>query len=267
MFTFQNESQPTAQVFTLDNDQLKADFDRDGFVIIRRFLAESELAELRRELHRYITTVVPTLSDAEAFYDDRSRPETLKQLQGMEGDPFFLEYSNNPNWTSVAETLLGEKADVNKGGEWFNKPPGTNHPTPAHQDNYYFNLTPPSVLTMWLALEDVDEENGCLRYVRGSHRDGRRPHARSNVLGFSQGITDYGRDDEAREVAMILKANDLIIHHGWTIHRADPNRSATRHRPSFAIVFRGVSCQVDDKGYSEYQQSLKDQHKSMGLET
>ena len=248
----------------MGNNELKSDFNRDGFVVIRQFLPENEFAELRRELYRYIKRVVPTLPYADAFYEDKSRPETLKQLQHMESDPFFRAYSNNRRWKRLGETLLGEEANA-KGGEWFNKPPRTNHPTPAHQDNFYFNLIPPNVLTMWLALEDVDEDNGCLRYVRGSHLVGRRPHARSDVLGFSQGITDYGPDDESRETAMILKANDLIVHHGWTIHRADPNRSATRHRPSFAIVFRGVSCQVDNEGYNRYLQSLKDQHESMGL--
>ena len=90
--------------------------------------------------------------------------------------------------------------------EWFNKPPGTDSPTPPHQDNYYFCLRPPSVLTIWLALDPVDEENGCLRYVAGSHRQGIRAHARSNILGFSQGISDYGDEDRAREVVVRLQA-------------------------------------------------------------
>ena len=42
-------------------------------------------------------------------------------------------------------------------------PPGVDHPTPPHQDNYYFNLKPLNVV-IWLALDDVDDENGCLRY-------------------------------------------------------------------------------------------------------
>jgi len=33
--------------------------------------------------------------------------------------------------------------------EWFNKPPATNHITPPHQDNYYFCLEPPNVVTIW----------------------------------------------------------------------------------------------------------------------
>src|SRR5262249_27210755 len=154
-----------------------------------------------------------------------SRPETLKQLQRMGCDPYFAAYQHNPRWVAMAETLLGEPAAADQ-PEWFNKPPGSNHVTPPHQDNFYFCLTPPSVLTIWMAIDDVDTENGCLRYVTGSHRRGLRTHARSKILGFSQGITDYAPDDFSRERAIVLKPGDALAHHGMAIHRADANMSA-----------------------------------------
>ena len=89
---------------------------------------------------------------------------------------------------------------------------------------------------MWLALDVVDEENGCVRYVRGSHRRGMRPHGRTGVLGFSQGITDYGQpEDLADEIAFPAQPGDLLVHHALTIHRADGNRSATRHPTLFGF--------------------------------
>src|SRR5262249_35090022 len=151
--------------------------------------------------------------------------------------------------------------------EWFNKPPGTNHVTPPHQDNFYFCLTPPNVATIWLALDNVDAENGCLRYVRGSHLGGFRPPAKSKILGFSQGITDDAPDDFTREVAILLKPGDAVVHHGMTIHRADANHSATRHRRSFAIVFKGVSCRRDQAAYDRYLASARQQQQALGLNT
>ncbi len=58
---------------------------------------------------------------------------------------------------------------------FFNKPPHDGLPTPTHQDGYYIKLEPPEAVTMRLALEATDEENGCMRYscmryIRGSHR-------------------------------------------------------------------------------------------------
>ena len=47
---------------------------------------------------------------------------------------------------------------------------------------------PNHALTLWLALDRVDEENGCVRDLPGSHAQGMRPHRSSGILGFSQGI-------------------------------------------------------------------------------
>jgi phytanoyl-CoA hydroxylase len=250
----------------MDFRSLRPAYDRDGFAAVRQFLPASDFAELTRELERYIRDVVPTLPDAHAFYDDKGRPETLKQLQHMGLDPYFKAYRDHAAWRALAEALIGEAANPLE-PEWFNKPPGTQHITPPHQDNYYFCLRPPHVVTLWMALDTVDEENGCLRYVRGSHLEGIRPHGRSNVLGFSQGILDHGDLDREREVAIHLEPGDVVAHHGNTIHRADANRSAVRNRRAFALVYKGVSCQRDEEAFGRYQAALKSQHQQLGLTT
>jgi phytanoyl-CoA hydroxylase len=244
----------------------KQPFDEHGFVIVRQFLDADELTELTTNLDRYIRDVVPSLPDADAFYQDRGRPETLKQLQHMDVDPYFRNYCRHPKWRGLAEALLGEAAQADA-PEWFNKPPGANHVTPPHQDNYYFCLTPPQVLTIWLALDPVDAENGCLRYVDGSHRGGFRAHRRSQILGFSQGISDYAAEDFTCEVAALLQPGDAVAHHGMTIHRADANLSPARPRRSFALVFRGESCRRDEAAFARYQASARQQHQELGLRT
>jgi phytanoyl-CoA hydroxylase len=237
-------------------ESYKTAYDHDGFVIVRQFLPGEDFAVLKRELSRYIRDVVPTLPDKYAFYDEKSRPETLKQLQYMDVDPFFREYQSHPTWSALARALVGEDVEP-MAPEWFNKPPGTSKPTPPHQDNYYFCLKPPHVVTIWMALDDVDDGNGCLRYVRGSHLLPIRPHNRSNILGFSQGITDFGPLDEAREERIHLQPGDVVAHHGNTIHRADANASPMRNRRAFARVFKGVSCRRDEEAFSRYQAALK----------
>ncbi|MFO0888023.1 MAG: phytanoyl-CoA dioxygenase family protein [Isosphaeraceae bacterium] len=245
-------------------DDLKSRFDRDGFVVVPGLLPPGDLAELAANLDRYIREVVPGLPDRDAFYVDRSRPETLKQLQHMEVDSYFRDYVRHPAWLGLAGMLLGEDPEP-MSVEWFNKPPGTNSPTPPHQDNYYFCLRPPNVVTVWLALDPVDEDNGCLRYVAGSHSRGIRPHAQSNILGFSQGIADYGDEDRAREVVVRLRPGDAVAHHGDTIHRADPNRSPMRHRRALAMVVRGEGARRDEAAFARYMEALGAQHQGLGL--
>lgn len=245
-------------------ESYKPEFDRQGFVVVRGFLDAGALAELEAHLDRYVREVLPQLPETHAFYVDRSRPETLKQMQHMTGDAYFASYAQHPQWSALAAALLGEPAHC-QGPEWFNKPPGTGHATPPHQDNYYFCMSPPQTLTIWLALDPVDAENGCLRYVAGSHTRGLRPHRRSHMLGFSQEIADYGPQDAAQEVCVSLAPGDVVAHHGETIHRADANRSATRHRRAFAMVYFGHSARRDEQAFARYQAALQTQHRELGV--
>ena len=119
-------------------------------------------------------------------------------------------------------------------------------------------IAPPQAVTGWLALEPVDDENGCLNYVRGSHRgEGWRPHGRSQILGFSQGITDFGTpDDVANTVTMPGNAGMLLMHHCKTVHWASPNRSPTRSRRALGFVFFGESARPDEVAKRAYQAKL-----------
>jgi len=140
----------------------KATFDTDGFLVLRQFLPADEFDQLTTNLDRYICDVLPSLPDAYGYFQDKTRPETLSQLQKMDVDPYFKAYTSNRHWLDAAEAVLGETAKAQV-PEWFNKPPGTEHPTPPHQDNFYWKFDPPQAISLWLALDAVDEENGCLR--------------------------------------------------------------------------------------------------------
>lgn len=110
---------------------------------------------------------------------------------------------------------------------------------------------------MWLALETVDEENGCVRYVRGSHRNGMRPHAPTRTLGFSQGIADFGTaEDRTNEVCFPAKAGDLLAHHALTIHRADANQSENRSRQALGFIYYAAQAQEDRSAREAYQRQL-----------
>src|SRR5947208_9079149 len=122
---------------TMNYDQYRATFDRDGFVIVRGLLPPGEFAELKINLDRYIRDIVPTLPDSDAFYEEKGNPATLKQLQFLsKNDAYFLAYRQHPAWTGLAQALLGEPAGAQE-PEWFCKPPRNKLPTPPHQDNYY----------------------------------------------------------------------------------------------------------------------------------
>ena len=157
------------------SSRLKEDFDRDGYVIIEGFLRPAEAAEVNAQVDRYIAEVLPGLPGNAAFYEVKGDPETMLRLQDMAShDPYFAELYHSEGFSGLGAMLLGDKA-VATNMQWFNKPARIGRETPPHQDGFYFMLEPNEALTLWLALDPVDQENGCVRYVPGSHRQGMRP--------------------------------------------------------------------------------------------
>ncbi len=178
-------------------------------------------------------------------------------------DPFFAGLLNG-RATKLAEIALGELV-VAKNLEYFNKPPGIGQPTPPHHDGYYFHLKPNQAVTTWLALEDVDHENGCVRYVQGSHRLGLRAHGKSGVLGFSKGMLDFGLPhDHAYAICCPAVAGDLLAHHSLTIHWADGNTSKTRIRRALGLVYFAARCTIDEVAKQAYMERLHSELRATG---
>ena len=248
---------PTAAT-EMDLAKIRTDFDRDGYVAVRPLFDAATMAEINRELERYIADIVPKMPDSEVYYEDRDDRSTLKQMQKMSVyDDYFRDLIETDVIHDMAAAVLGEEAVV-QNLQYFNKPAGIGQATPPHQDGYYFHLTPCKAVTGWLALEPVDHENGCIHYVRGSHKAaGFRSHGRSNVLGFSQGITDFGTDaDKANTEAFPGDVGTFLMHDARTVHWAGANRSATRSRRALGFVYFGKSARIDQEAKAAYQAKL-----------
>jgi phytanoyl-CoA hydroxylase len=196
------------------------------------------------------------------MYEDYADPTTIKQANALHLSPRLDALRHAGKLHDLAVTLLGPVAPQQV--EYFDKPPGRNHPTPAHQDGYYFCIRPNHACTFWIPLEAVDETNGALRYVRGSHKLGVREHNASSLLGFSQGLAE----DAASLGELVLcpvEPGDVLVHHSLAIHMAGPNRSATRRRPAIGYVFFPAGATRDDEAWARYEAALLEQHRAKGL--
>jgi phytanoyl-CoA hydroxylase len=236
---------------------LKSSFEKDGYVYIPGFLSPEEVQDLNENVQRFIAEKIPAMSSSHYFYEDKNDVATLKQMQDLEKyDPYFKALAIDSKFETIAKALLDEKV-VCKTVEYFNKPPKIGKPTPPHQDGYYFMLDPQQAVTMWLALEKADEENGCVKYVKGSHLKGMRTHGRTATLGFSQQIIDFGTEDDMKnEIAFPAKPGDLLVHHSLTIHRAGANTTAERTRKAIGLIYWGESAKEDKSAKERYMEQL-----------
>ncbi|WP_432798324.1 phytanoyl-CoA dioxygenase family protein [Poriferisphaera sp. WC338] len=239
-------------------------FKQDGYVLMEALFTADEIVEINQNIQRVFAEVLPSMPSELIYYEDPEDKSTLKQLQYFhEYDDYFHKLFTEGRVRKLAECLL-EGEVVPKNIQWFNKPPKVGQPTPPHQDGFYFKLNPCEAITMWLALEPVDEENGCVRYIPGSHMEGMRAHNDTNLIGFSQGIIDYGDGDRREEIAFPAQPGTLLAHHALTIHRADGNSSPTRTRQALGFIFYAARAIEDKAAHEAYLKKLKEKLQSEG---
>ncbi|MCZ7543095.1 MAG: phytanoyl-CoA dioxygenase family protein [Anaerolineae bacterium] len=154
-------------------------------------------------------------------------------------DATIARLAVNPIIGAMAARLTGAKAIRLWHDQLLYKPPQTGGAGVVgwHQDYHYWQCAAPAeMITAWVALTDVDESNGCMEVVPGSHRWGLQPEGdffNQDLEALQQRIE--ATSGRALETApCILPAGAVSFHHCLTFHGSRPNLS-DRPRRSFAI--------------------------------
>ena len=134
----------------------------------------------------------------------------------------------NPTLVGVMTDLLGEDV-IGWGAHFFCKLPGDGKRVDWHQDCSYWPLTPTKAITVWLAIDDADEANGCMEVVAGSHKFGLIEYIPSgddsgNVL--NQTVTDPEKYGTLARTP--VKAGQMSVHSDLLLHGSPPNESDRR---------------------------------------
>ena len=233
----------------MPDDDLAARYERDGCVRVRGFFGADKLAEVRRELDRYVREVVPGLPAADRTLE--ADGATVRNLWRMERhDPYFDRLARDPGVLALVRGLV--RGDpVPMAVETFDKPARVGSGVPPHQDNAYFCQTPPDMLTVWVAIDAVTGANGPVLYLKGSHRGGTRPHRPSGVAGNSMGLTEMPPHADGDVFRGTLDPGDALIHHCETIHWSERNETDAPRR-GLLMVYRGAHTTSDPELKSAY---------------
>lgn len=110
------------------------------------------------------------------------------------------------------------------------KMPGTQEDLAWHQDFAFWPLDSPYGLTMWIALDDADADNGCLRYIPGTHRPARTSD--SAVFGEEAWQRSHPRSVESIDAP--CPSGHGLVHDPLLWHMSPANRT-TRARRAWSI--------------------------------
>ena len=213
-----NQSQAYAAVRT--------QFERDGYCFPLPALSNDESAGLRK-----------TLEHAE-----RHAPTNLDQYDWRRAYshiviPAISQLALDPRITDWVSAILGQDLLLLH-TSIFVKEPMTEKFVSWHQDLAYWGLDGIDEVTAWFAMTPATIDNGCMRFVAGSHNQWAQHEDRyhpDNMLSRSQEISVNVSEKDAVEVT--LDAGEISLHHGRTFHASHPNRTEDRR---IGVAFRYI---------------------------
>ena len=237
-------------------------YAKDGFFIRSAAFDVYEIDALRDQIEDLVelieTSDVLTEKEKQAILkrnagtDATSGPASLNSITRLHRfSALVRSHIRDPRRLDAVAEIVGRDLFC-PNDLYFFKPPGTGRPIAWHQDSWYFRNTyvssvgdaiDQSTIGTWLALDDADEENGCLWVIPGSHSEGIIDHSQveSDDYLLQKRVTV---SDEMEERAMPVEVpkGALVFFNNALLHRSTPNRS-DRFRRAYIVHYMKATIQ------------------------
>ncbi len=222
----------------LSEDEV-ARYHRDGQVTPRWRLPDPLLKQMQAALVRLLAAR-PAL-----------RPDFIPLPHTPWGDPAaesiarqFFEFTTHPGLLALVAQLIGPDV-ILWASAMFCKPATTGLEVPWHQDGQYWPIRPRATVTVWIALDDVNIDNGCMRVIPGSHRLGDFSHEVSDREDLVlNNVVNDPRLELSRVYHVALEPGQCSLHDVNIVHGSAPNQSG-RRRAGYAIRYMPATSHYD----------------------
>lgn len=214
------------------SDRDVALYREQGYLVVRDVLSRDEVSELRRVTEEFVERArsVTTHDDVYDLEDSHSarEPRVRRIKTPHQWHPTYARMVSHPNILAILQKLWGPsiRFDVSK----LNlKAAGYGAPVEWHQDWAFYPHTNDDLAAIGIMMDDVDEENGALMVIPGSHKGPILDHHAEGVfcgaMDPSKGEVDYGA-----AVPLTGRAGSITIHHVRTVHGSATNSSGRPRR-------------------------------------
>lgn len=206
-----------------------------GYVIVPDLLDANELAEIRDESDRIVANAHGVAKDNDVYdFEDShqpGRPRVRRIKEPHAVSPIFARLLRHPRLLAVYRALLGP--DVRLKTTKLNlKAAEYGAPVEWHQDWAFYPHTNDDLLALGLMLDDVDDNNGPLLVIPGSHRGPTFDHHSNGVFCGAMNVAAAGIDP-ANAVRLTGRAGSASVHHVRLVHGSDLNRTSRSRRLLF----------------------------------
>lgn len=250
-------------------DAERSDYETNGYLLKRDVLSATECDALLARISETIARVGaaegaagwPNVADPDYFRNSARRivlfwekdtaperlpPEEREQCVARLGhglhweDDLFRQAACHPRVADVLEGLLGPGVNVVQTMVIY-KQPRVGGEMGYHQDAAYLHSEPMTLMSAWMALDEVTEENSPLAVIPGSHRLSLQSRSEMDAEGrFHDRPLGGARPDPEAAIPVPAPRGSVIFFHGLLYHGSAPNRS-DRPRRAYAVHYASAA--------------------------
>jgi len=194
-------------------------FQEQGYVLLDDVFRREEMDELAGHIEGFVERHEKALREQGGTEGISRAGEIAFTAFLAEQDENIRAFVKRPEFVAIATQMLGLDIDLYWNQSVFKGPDGTKE-FPWHQDDGYTPVDPSPYLTLWLAVNDATEENGCISVLPGAHKNGLVPHEPSPI-----GLVCYSSDAPDQGVRVPVPAGSIAAFTSLTFHKSGPNHT------------------------------------------
>ena len=236
------------------------EFQKNGFLVLRGFASNKrcDLIKELAEIHlKYEIEPVETEYEYIGVDKQEYRSSIRRLRQVYDRDIIFREWMQESEIRPILVQLLKERPVLVTAhhNSIMTKFSHTSTQTEWHRDMRYWNYDSDNLVSVWLALDEENSQNGALEFIPRSHT------VDFPVNSFDQ--KSFFRDDfKSNEkyiydkIAIELHKGDVVIFHSKLLHRANAN-SSDKTKVSFVYTVKGESTRALTNSVSAHFKEIK----------
>ena len=243
---------------SLNKDNLTF-FNNNGWVVERNIFSISEINTIKEKINIFLKKNMSEYKGRDInYFNEVPSIENINSFHKMDDCIFIQKLALESKIFEISKRYLGSKKPDLRACELFAKPKWNGLSAPVHQDNFYWCVNDANALTIWLALDETNEENGGVFYYDGSHKNGILEHTPSFAKGSSQKIKNKIELKKYNLSMPKLDKGDCIVHHSLTAHGSRENKS-NKNRCGLTFQYKSENSYYDSELKSKYEKSLNSQ--------
>ena len=221
------------QTLSEQNKKNTENFDNNGFLVLEQFISPEKADEINTQIDQF-------LKDGTMKFKYGN-----KLMFAIHHSDLIRETGNNKDFLDFLSVLVDGKAKLFQSINFINGSQQKTHSDSIHMTTYPLG----GLLGVWIALEDVDETNGALHYITGSHKLPYYMNGDYDNLGDAVRIGDKGYkayeaflEEKVKELGLKkeifrAKKGDALIWHANILHGGEPHTDKSRTRKSLVYHY------------------------------